>query len=71
MFSAIFLPATLIASIWGMNFSDMPLSGSPNGFWVVNGLIAVSFALVAIVLFRFRFFWGRVEQPRHRDAPSH
>jgi Mg2+ and Co2+ transporter CorA len=39
-----------------MNFSDMPLSGSPNGFWVVNGLIAASFAFVAIVLFRFRFF---------------
>jgi Mg2+ and Co2+ transporter CorA len=41
MFSVIFLPATLIASIWGMN---------------VGGLIAAVFASVAIVLFRFRFF---------------
>jgi zinc transporter len=56
MFSAIFLPATLIASIWGMNVSGIPFNGSSNGFWVVSGLIAVSFALVAIVLFRFRFF---------------
>ena len=54
MFSVIFLPATLIASIWGMNVGGIPFSGSPNGFWVVGGLIAVVLALVAIVLFRFR-----------------
>ena len=39
-----------------MNVGDIPLSNSPNGFWVVSGLIAGSFALVAIVLVRFRFF---------------
>jgi len=50
----IFLPATLIASIWGMNVGGIPFSGSPNGFWVVAGLISVLFALVAVVLFRFR-----------------
>ena len=55
MFSVIFLPATLIASIWGMNVGGIPFSGSPNGFWVVGGLIAAVFASVAIVLFRFRF----------------
>jgi len=55
MFSVIFLPATLIASIWGMNVGGIPFSGSPNGFWVVAGLITVIFALVAIVIFRFRF----------------
>ena len=54
MFSVIFLPTTLIASIWGMNVGGIPFSGSPNGFWVVGGLIAVVLALVAIVLFRFR-----------------
>ena len=36
MFSVIFLPATLIASIWGMNVGGIPFSGSPNGFWVVE-----------------------------------
>jgi zinc transporter len=58
MFSVIFLPATLIAGIWGMNVGGIPFSGSPNGFWVVGGLITAVFALVAIVLFwfRFRFF---------------
>jgi zinc transporter len=55
-FSAIFLPATLIASIWGMNVGGLPFSGSPNGFWVVGGLMSAAFALVVIVLFRFRFF---------------
>jgi zinc transporter len=54
--SAIFLPATLIAGIWGMNVSGLPFGTSPHGFWVVGGLIAAVLALVVIVLFRFRFF---------------
>jgi zinc transporter len=54
VFSVIFLPATLIASIWGMNVGGIPFSGSSNGFWVVAGLIAAVFASVAIILFRFR-----------------
>jgi zinc transporter len=56
MFSVIFLPATLMASIWGMNVGGIPFSGSPNGFWLVAGLIAAVFALVAVVLSRFKFF---------------
>ena len=56
MFSAIFLPATLIGSIWGMNVVGAPFTSGPNGFWMVGGLIAASFALVALILSRFRFF---------------
>jgi len=55
MFSVIFLPATLIASIWGMNVAGIPFSSNPNGFWVVAALIAAVFAFVALFLFRFRF----------------
>jgi zinc transporter len=55
-FSVIFLPATLIASIWGMNVGGTPFSSRPNGFWVIAGLIAAVFALVAVVLSRFKFF---------------
>jgi len=55
MFSVIFLPATLVAGIWGMNVGGIPFSGNPNGFWVVGGLIAAVFASVATVLFWFRF----------------
>jgi zinc transporter len=52
----IFLPATLTASIWGMNVGGIPFGGSPNGFWIVAALIAAVFVLVAIFLFRFRSF---------------
>jgi zinc transporter len=55
-FSAIFLPATLVTGIWGMTVGGLPFSTSPNGFWVVSGLIAAVSALVVIVLFRLRFF---------------
>jgi zinc transporter len=47
IYSVIFLPATLIASIWGMNIGGIPFSGSPNGLWVIAGLIAAVFTLVA------------------------
>ena len=51
-FSVIFLPLTLIASIWGMNTS-VPGEGSHVGFLVVVGVMVV--VLVAtIVLFRRR-----------------
>jgi Mg2+ and Co2+ transporter CorA len=38
-----------------MNVGGIPFSGGPNGFWMVVGLIATLFALVAIVVYRFRF----------------
>jgi zinc transporter len=56
LFSAIILPATLITGIWGMGVGGIPFSGSPNGFWAINGLIAAVSALVVILLFRLRFF---------------
>src|SRR5271165_2217287 len=56
IFSALLLPASLITGMWGMDVGGIPFSASPNGFWVVNGLIAVVSALVAILLFRFRLF---------------
>jgi zinc transporter len=55
MISAIFLPATLIAGIWGMNVGGIPFGDNPNGFYVVGGLIAAAVALVASILFRSRF----------------
>lgn len=68
MFSAIFLPATLIASIWGMNVVGAPFSDSPGGFWVVGGLIVASFALVVIILLRFGIFWKARRHGLHADA---
>jgi hypothetical protein len=57
-----------------MNVGGVPFSGSPNGFWLVAGLIAAIFTLFAIVLYllRFRFFysWGPSAPERHA-APGH
>jgi Mg2+ and Co2+ transporter CorA len=39
-----------------MNVGGTPFSDSPIGFWEVGGLIVASFALVAIILSRLRFF---------------
>ncbi len=38
--SVIFLPLTLIASIYGMNFQAMPGLHSPEAFWIVVGVMA-------------------------------
>jgi len=37
------LPITLISSIFGMNFKYMPWRNDPLGFWIVIGIIALSF----------------------------
>lgn len=47
IFSAIILPMSLIASIWGMNQQFMPLRDGPYDFWIVISLI-LGIALVMI-----------------------
>lgn len=37
--AAVFLPANMIAAIWGMNTGGLPLVGHPYGFWVVMGIL--------------------------------
>ena len=46
VFSVIFLPLTLIASIWGMNIPEMPLTLSPFGFWAILILMTVMSCLM-------------------------
>ena len=46
VFSVIVLPLTLIASIWGMNIENMPLT-SVSGFWVLIGIMVT--ILVAMI----------------------
>lgn len=50
--SVIFLPLTLIASIYGMNFDYMPFLHSPEAFW---GTCAVMVGIIAILLVWFKF----------------
>ena len=54
--SAIFLPLTFMAGIWGMNFDNMPELHQPWGY----AAALISMALVAIgmyVFFKRRGWW--------------
>jgi len=42
--TAVFLPPTLIAGLFGMNLAGAPFSGSPAGFWLSVGITALSSA---------------------------
>lgn len=59
VFSAILLPLSLIAGIFGMNFAEIPLSSEPSGFWITVG----GMALLAIAL------WGYFGRRRFVGAP--
>jgi magnesium transporter len=48
--ATIFMPATLIAGIFGMNFHTMPWLERPAGFYYATGLMAI-IACVMLVLF--------------------
>ena len=39
--SAIYLPATLIAGIYGMNFNNIPIMSVPFGYFIVMGIMAL------------------------------
>ena len=49
----LFMPATLIAGIFGMNFHEMPWIGHKNGFWYAMAI------MVGIALFMLMIFWRR------------
>ena len=51
VFSVIFLPLTLIASIWGMNINGMPLTRASLDFWII---LIIMLALSALMLSFFR-----------------
>jgi magnesium transporter len=54
----LFMPATLIASIFGMNFTAMPWLANPNGFWWALSIMA-GVALVMGVIFWRRQWLSR------------
>lgn len=57
----LFMPATLIAGVFGMNFDNMPWRNEPEGFWFAIGLMA------GIAAFMTLIFWRR--QWLSRRAP--
>lgn len=48
----LFMPATLIAGIFGMNFHEMPWIAEHNGFWWAMGLMALIALLMILIFWR-------------------
>ncbi|MBI1175741.1 MAG: magnesium/cobalt transporter CorA [Sideroxydans sp.] len=55
----LFMPATLIAGIFGMNFRDMPMLRDPDGFWFAMGMMA------SIAIAMGLIFWRRQWLSQH------
>ena len=61
--TTLFMPATLIAGIFGMNFAKMPLLADDEGFWkVIGGMVAIVVILV-LAFIKLRYF-GEPERRR-------
>ena len=54
--SAVFLPLSLMAGIWGMNFETMPELGKPNAYFYALGAMASVGALLLVFFKRRGFF---------------
>ena len=51
----IFMPATLISGIFGMNFKQMPLLDLPGGYLVAIGLMATVATTLSVIFWRRRW----------------
>ncbi len=66
IFSAIMLPLTFIAGVYGMNFEHMPELGTEYGYFVVWGIMIVV-ALGMLVFFWRRGWIGSGEKSRPKE----
>ncbi len=55
VFALIFMPATLITGIFGMNFRSIPLLDNPSGFFYAIGLMVVVATTLGIIFWRRRW----------------
>lgn len=55
----IFMPATLISGIFGMNFQSMPLTERPNGFWLAIGLMLTVAVTMGAIFWRRNWLGSR------------
>lgn len=53
--ATIFMPATLIAGIFGMNFREMPWLSNPEGFSYALGLIGIIATIMLLLFWRRRY----------------
>lgn len=49
--SVIFMPPTLIASIFGQNFPGMPFTAHPSGFWI-SIVLMIAFSAIILLFFK-------------------
>jgi magnesium transporter len=56
LLSAIFMPLTLIAGIYGMNFEHMPELQSPYGYFLTLGIMLLLAGLL-LLIFRIKHWW--------------
>lgn len=66
VFSAIMLPLSLIAGMWGMNFVRVPGGADRWGFYIMAGVMA----LVGVTFWIYFARRGFVGAPRLRDLPK-
>ena len=64
IFSAVMLPLTFIAGVYGMNFENMPELHSRYGYYVVWGL------MIAVAVAMLTFFWRRGWIGRSKEDPG-
>ena len=50
--TTLFMPATLIAGVFGMNFQHMPLLDERDGFWIALGVMGSAAAVMAAAFWR-------------------
>lgn len=55
----IFMPATLISGIFGMNFHSMPLLDKFDGFWTAIGMMVAVAATMGVVFWRRNWLGSR------------
>lgn len=56
LFSAILLPATLVAFIFATSVEGVPFREHPYGFWIVVGLMALSSLTMVFVFYKKKWF---------------
>lgn len=63
----LFMPATLITGIFGMNFDVMPLLKDNDGFWVAIGFMAAIAAIMLLIFWRRQWVTRKVFSADEND----